>query len=147
LQAFEEDDGFLQFAICDQMSKPSNIHNGPITTACDATAAIVPAPIQIFMRIGFTRLNKTSNFPSKKEALKLAVDAVVAAQNAAAAALIPPAAAALIPPAAAGLGGGVPLGVAGGAANIKNDDNETTTKPTKKPSQKRLSIPVTQDET
>ena len=54
LQAFEEDDGFLQFALCDQMSKPSNIHNGPITTACDATAAIVPAPIQIFMRIGFT---------------------------------------------------------------------------------------------
>jgi len=142
LQAFEEDDGFLQFAICDQMSKPSNIHNGPITTACDATAAIVPAPIQIFMRIGFTRLNKTSNFPSKKEALKLALDAVVAAQNAAAAALIPPAAAA-IPPVVAAI---LPV-VAGGAANIKNDDIETTTKPAKKTSQKRLSIPVTQEET
>jgi len=108
------------------------------------------------MRIGFTRLNKTSNFPSKKEALKLALDAVVAAQNAAAAALIPPAAAPIppaaapIPPAAAPIppaAAPIPPVVAGGVANIKNDDVETTAKPTKKTSQKRLSIPVTQEET
>jgi len=145
LQAFDEDDSSLQFAICDQMSKPSNIHNGPITTACDTTAAIVPAPIQIFMRMGFTRLNKTSNFPGKKEALKQAVDCVSAAHATAVLAAAAPAVPAA--PAAPGGGGGGGGGMVPGAAvNIRNDDAKVVTKPTKKTSQKRMSIPTGTDE-
>ena len=54
----ERDDGFLQFGICDQISKPSNIFNSAIASACDATASVVPAPSQIYMRLGYTRLPK-----------------------------------------------------------------------------------------
>ena len=56
--AQERDNGFLQFGICDQISKPSNIFNNSLASACDATASVVPAPFQIYMRLGFTRLPK-----------------------------------------------------------------------------------------
>ena len=51
----ERSNGFLQFGICDQISKPSNIFNNPLVSACDATASVVPAPFQIYMRLGFTK--------------------------------------------------------------------------------------------
>ena len=54
VMAEERNNGFLQFGICDQISKPSNIYNNPLISACDATASVVPAPFQIYMRLGFT---------------------------------------------------------------------------------------------
>jgi len=56
VMAEERSNGFLQFGICDQISKPSNIFNNPLISACDATASVVPAPFQIYMRLGFTNV-------------------------------------------------------------------------------------------
>jgi hypothetical protein len=56
--AEERDNAFLQFGICDQVSKPSNIFNSALQSACDACAPIVPAPIQMYMRLGFCTLPK-----------------------------------------------------------------------------------------
>ena len=54
--AEERDNCFLQFGICDQVSRPSNIFNSALASACDACAPIVPAPIQMYMRLGFCSL-------------------------------------------------------------------------------------------
>jgi len=54
--AEERDNGFLQFGICDQVSRPSNIFNSALASACDACYPIVPAPIQMYMRLGFCSL-------------------------------------------------------------------------------------------
>jgi len=56
--AEERDNAFLQFGICDQVSRPSNIFNSALQSACDACAPIVPAPIQMYMRLGFCTLPK-----------------------------------------------------------------------------------------
>jgi len=56
--AQERDNGFLQFAIGDQVSRPSNIFNNTLANACDACASVVPAPIQLYMRLGFCMLPK-----------------------------------------------------------------------------------------
>ena len=56
VMAEERSNGFLQFGICDQISKPSNTFNNPLISACDATASVVPAPFQIYMRLGFTNV-------------------------------------------------------------------------------------------
>jgi len=50
VMAEERSNGFLQFGICDQISKPSNIFNNPLVSVCDATASVVPASFQIYMR-------------------------------------------------------------------------------------------------
>jgi len=56
--AEERNDGFLQFGIGDQVSRPSNIFNNALMSACDACASVVPAPIQMYMRLGFCTLPK-----------------------------------------------------------------------------------------
>jgi len=56
VMAEERSNGFLQFGICDQISKPSNTFNNPLISACDATASVMPAPFQIYMRLGFTNV-------------------------------------------------------------------------------------------
>jgi len=53
----ELDTGFLQFGMCDQMSKPSNVYNSFCRSAVNATAASAPLPFQIYMRMGFIRQN------------------------------------------------------------------------------------------
>jgi hypothetical protein len=55
----ELDTGFLQFGMCDQMSKPSNVYNSFCRSAVNATAASAPLPFQIYMRMGFIRQNNS----------------------------------------------------------------------------------------
>ena len=52
------DSNFLQFGICNQISKPSahstnNIHN----VACDATFSTMPGPLEILLRFDFAKLS------------------------------------------------------------------------------------------
>jgi len=94
-------------------------------------------------------IEQNQQFPQQKRSFETAVHAVpaahadIAAANDAAAA----AAAAVGGGGGGGGGGAAPPAVAGGATNIKLDDGEVHTKQPKKSSQKRLSIPATQDET
>jgi len=54
--AEERNDGFL--GISDQVSRPLNIFNNALISTCDACASVVPALIQMNMRLGFCTLPK-----------------------------------------------------------------------------------------
>jgi len=57
-----DDNGFLQFGMCDQISKPCNVSNMDFKIALNAASATVPMPFQMYMRMGFMRIPRTSTY-------------------------------------------------------------------------------------
>ena len=57
-----DDNGFLQFGMCDQISKPCNVSNMDFKIALNAASATVPMPFQMYMCMDFTRVPRTSTY-------------------------------------------------------------------------------------
>jgi len=63
----DTDTGFLQFGLCEQISKACNTGNMHLKIAINATAATMPMTIQMYMRMGFMWLPSVSSlFPGGK---------------------------------------------------------------------------------
>ena len=63
----DTDTGFLQFGLCEQISKACNTGNMHLKIAINATAATMPMTIQMYMRMGFMWLPSVSSlFPGSK---------------------------------------------------------------------------------
>jgi hypothetical protein len=57
----DTDTGFLQFGLCEQISKACNTGNMHLKIAINATAATMPMTIQMYMRMGFMWLPRVSS--------------------------------------------------------------------------------------
>jgi len=63
--------GFLQFGMCDQISKQCNVSNMDFKITLNAAAVTVPMPFQMYMRMGFPRVPRTpTHFMSLRNQLK-----------------------------------------------------------------------------
>ena len=58
----DTDTGFLQFGMCDQISKACNVGNMDFRIAVNATAATIPMTFQMYMRMGFMRVPRRTMF-------------------------------------------------------------------------------------
>ena len=57
----DTDTGFLQFGLCEQISKACNTGNMHLKIAINATAATMPMTIQMYMRMGFMWMPRVSS--------------------------------------------------------------------------------------
>jgi len=61
-QMEDTDTGFLQFGMCDQISKVCNVGNMHLRIAINAAAATIPMTFQMYMRMGFMRMPRRTMF-------------------------------------------------------------------------------------